>query len=52
MTVPAGLVGLAYSFQSPQYLYMVQEYLPNHTLAQPRARRMRMLSCADADATG
>jgi tRNA A-37 threonylcarbamoyl transferase component Bud32 len=27
------VVGLAYSFQSPQYLYMVQEYLPNHTLA-------------------
>ena len=28
------VVGLAYSFQNPQYLYMVQEYLPNHTLAQ------------------
>ena len=27
------VVGLAYSFQTPQYLYMVQEYLPNHTLA-------------------
>ena len=28
------VVGIAYSFQTPQYLYMVQEYLPNHTLAQ------------------
>jgi len=28
------VVALAYSFQTPQYLYMVQEYLPNHTLAQ------------------
>ena len=27
------VVGLAYSFQTPQYLYMIQEYLPNHTLA-------------------
>ena len=28
------IVQLAYSFQTPQYLYMVQEYLPNHTMAQ------------------
>lgn len=28
------IVHLAYSFQTPQYLYMVQEYLPNHTMAQ------------------
>lgn len=27
------VVGLAYSFQTPQYLYMVQEYLPNQTFA-------------------
>ena len=27
------IVGLAYSFQTPHYLYMVQEYLPNQTFA-------------------
>jgi len=28
------VAGIAYSFQTTQYLYMVLEYLPNHTLAQ------------------
>jgi len=28
------VVRLAYSFQTPQYLYMVQEHVPNHTMAQ------------------
>jgi len=28
------VAGIAYSFQTVQYLYMVLEYLPNHTLAQ------------------
>jgi len=28
------IVSLAFSFQTPQYLYMVQEHVPNHTLAQ------------------
>ena len=27
------IVSLAYSFQTPAYLYMVQEYLPNNTMA-------------------
>mmetsp|Transcript_14049 Transcript_14049/g.42850 ORF Transcript_14049/g.42850 Transcript_14049/m.42850 type:complete len:702 (+) Transcript_14049:171-2276(+) len=28
------IVSIAYAFQTPQYLYMVQEYVPNHTLAR------------------
>jgi len=28
------VVGIGYSFQTTQFLYMVQEYCPNHTLAQ------------------
>jgi len=27
------IVRIAYSFQTPQYLYMVQEHVPNHTIA-------------------
>merc|ERR1719446_1288853 len=28
------IVSLAYAFQTPQYVYMVQEHVPNHTLAK------------------
>lgn len=28
------IVSIAYAFQTPQYLYMVQEHVPNHTLAR------------------